>query len=705
VIDLTRNKIVEEYIDAGLKLVALQAGTKKPKSSGWSEGNDVIENKSEALLAVARDDNIAVHHVLSNTCALDVDNYDLARDFLLHHFSLDLNFYKNDIPYITTGTPNHIKFLFVNTTRAPLRSVLNVIPGAELRCATRRKKSLLDALPPSIHPETGEVYRWNNKDASDVFEIPPIPQALLEIWRTYEPPESQPDALAKTREFTYSDVDVELCRQVLETLDSDCSYNEWNNIGMALTSLGEEGFKLWRDWSSKGEKYPGEAALRAKYEGHLEDVTELTHLSLLHRLEKTSKADEVAENIMRSHVEKKAPKLFIDSVGTAVFYEDQAPPPELVKHLFPLAPWVIVGSGGMSKTTMILRMFIEIILERRVFGVFEPQRSGPCVLITEEDEESQLKFRLKAVADNMDLTDTDKQILGENIVLLNPSRFNLPVRLVERQQYENLTFSDFTKALCTADFKPACVVFDPVSHFADEILGNDGYTMLMRAGAAISKSLDCSVGFIHHVSKEVARNNIIDMHSGRGGSALGDNARAVGVMSIMNKKRLEEEPVPTTVSDEDVAEGRVVQFQMVKYNYGPLFRDPIYIVRCKKNPFSFSTHLGINKETEEGEDMMLERQDAKDQRVAADRRNAYEVIWDYVQEKSKAGVECYKTILREDSLLKSKLPRSQKSKHKIEAIVTEMINREYFSLADGQPAQGGGPTRKVLLCKTSPHES
>ena len=71
--------------------------------------------------------------------------------------------------------------------------------------------------------------------------------------------------------------------------------------------------------------------------------------------------------------------------------------------------------------------------------------------------------------------------------------------------------------------------FDPAVFFrAGERFINDGEASLMQAARRISVGLgDAATGFIHHVSKVVAREGLVDQHAGRGGSAFADNSRGL----------------------------------------------------------------------------------------------------------------------------------------------------------------------------------
>lgn len=52
---------------------------------------------------------------------------------------------------------------------------------------------------------------------------------------------------------------IEELRSALTTISAD-DYFEWISIGQALSELGDDGFELWDEWSSRSDKYDGEAA-------------------------------------------------------------------------------------------------------------------------------------------------------------------------------------------------------------------------------------------------------------------------------------------------------------------------------------------------------------------------------------------------------------------------------------------------------------
>ena len=91
----------------------------------------------------------------------------------------------------------------------------------ELRCATTGGLTVQDVLPPSIHPETKQPYRWAG--AGNWTRLPAIPQALLDLW-------SGMLALDKERTIPTDDpIDAswDEIAQTVAAIPADCSRDEW----------------------------------------------------------------------------------------------------------------------------------------------------------------------------------------------------------------------------------------------------------------------------------------------------------------------------------------------------------------------------------------------------------------------------------------------------------------------------------------------
>lgn len=111
------------------------------------------------------------------------------------------------------------------------------------------------ALPPSVHPDTGEKYRWKNHFKGDTSRFPLLDTALLDDL-TGEGDEdvvvSSVDALG----ISYAEAE-EFLRNL--PVDDWCEDREgWRNVGMALHHEFDgapEAMDVWADFSKRSRKY------------------------------------------------------------------------------------------------------------------------------------------------------------------------------------------------------------------------------------------------------------------------------------------------------------------------------------------------------------------------------------------------------------------------------------------------------------------
>lgn len=170
------------YDSLGWALVPIPAGSKNPTTFGWqTRGVDPSHWDRNPT------HNIGLLHSLSGTCALDIDNMEHTR-IICREMNIDLDAILNGAPRIV-GRPDRGKVLF----RAPkgldltTRKISWQVEGDPRRTEVvfeLRAGSVQDVLPPSIHPDTGNPYRW----AGPSIErgLPDIPEQLLILWRDWD---------------------------------------------------------------------------------------------------------------------------------------------------------------------------------------------------------------------------------------------------------------------------------------------------------------------------------------------------------------------------------------------------------------------------------------------------------------------------------------------------------------------------------------
>ncbi len=197
----------------------------------------------------------------SGTCALDIDRFDDAAEYLKKQDIDLLELYDApDVVKLLSDVENRGKLLYALSTPLPSKTFAD---GAfELRSATAGGKSVQDVLAPSIHPGTKKPYRW----LGDWRRLPPLPDSLREIWMKKLGPKPE----SKPKELPEHSVDLEELRTMVMKRDAGCGYDEWINTGMSVhneTGGSEDGLALWDEWSrGSSSKYPGADNMRSHWE-------------------------------------------------------------------------------------------------------------------------------------------------------------------------------------------------------------------------------------------------------------------------------------------------------------------------------------------------------------------------------------------------------------------------------------------------------
>ena len=171
-----------EYAQLGLALVGIPAGSKAPSTFGWQ-----TKSTSPEYWTQNPSHNIGLLHSLSGTVALDIDHLENTRT-IFDALNIDLDAVTASAPRIV-GRPDRGKVLFRAPDGDPLttRKISWPVDGDPRRTEVvfeLRAGSVQDVLPPSIHPDTGNPYRWAGPSIAD--GLPPIPDQILTIWREWD---------------------------------------------------------------------------------------------------------------------------------------------------------------------------------------------------------------------------------------------------------------------------------------------------------------------------------------------------------------------------------------------------------------------------------------------------------------------------------------------------------------------------------------
>lgn len=167
-----------EYIEAGWSLCAIRPRSKEAYGSAWQKRPRAADHWT-----AHPDDGMGLIHGLSGTCSIDLDDLECAA-IALRAVGVDIEALLAAPDAVRLiGKPGRGKLLY----RAPAglsRTALNwpsSEDGEPFAVLELRGGSVQDVLPPSIHPDTGEPYRWEG----DWRSLPALPPELLDVWSNW----------------------------------------------------------------------------------------------------------------------------------------------------------------------------------------------------------------------------------------------------------------------------------------------------------------------------------------------------------------------------------------------------------------------------------------------------------------------------------------------------------------------------------------
>ena len=285
-------------------------------------------------------------------------------------------------------------------------------PGVELHNSEGKLGPGLDVranggyivAPPSIHP-SGGVYQW-----ASAYEIDPapLPAVLVELLRKPERP------AARLLPVVHSpDGDYERARSALARLAPfRCDVRQdWVNVGMALSELGNDGLALWESWSQGSQKFKaGECA--KLWQGFNGDG--LTLGSLFHWAD----VDSPRPALATARHDLQEPQLWLpdDELGAALHHASSvgpatAPalkvlscrellttawqdPPWVVPGLLPVGLTLLAGRAKLGKSWLALQLTQAVATGGSFLG--KQVERGACLYLALEDPPRRLAGRMKS---------------------------------------------------------------------------------------------------------------------------------------------------------------------------------------------------------------------------------------------------------------------------------------------------------------------
>ncbi len=267
--------IIVPFREAGFALHWLKPRSKAPIGDAWS------------VAPVASLDQLRRTYAAGNNLGVRLGEPSLTADGYLHVLDLDIRVAdiadeawaalarllpgvrREDLPEVVSGSGGESRHLYFFSPK-PFRSKLLWTSDGKHRGADGKWHYDAEielfgtgkqvACPPSIHPITGQAYRWAREFDFGGFEQPIIDASLIESLGARN---------AETYEFESRDPLEFRPGQLEGDLDlipvSDLHYDDWIRLGQALHHQfggSQEGFDLWVHHTKRSAKFTGDSQIR-----------------------------------------------------------------------------------------------------------------------------------------------------------------------------------------------------------------------------------------------------------------------------------------------------------------------------------------------------------------------------------------------------------------------------------------------------------
>jgi RecA-family ATPase len=246
--------------------------------------------------------------------------------------------------------------------------------------------------------------------------------------------------------------------------------------------------------------------------------------------------------------------------------------PQPAKFIWPGIPdeagkvSVFVGVGGLGKSALTIGIACQRALGLNFLG--RPTKPGTTVVISKEDSREDY---LRKVAAQRELLGSsfDAEKIRERIHLMD--LVGDPAMLVQssygaatavNQEVVKMWADAVNGSAPNADL----IILETGSRLTPTE-DNSGLSALVNGCELLGRLTGCVVLLVHHTGKEAGRNGASDLYTGRGGSALADNARAVMVLTSYPRDRDARERLGVAVP-EDMAR-RTLVLSVPKLNGAP----------------------------------------------------------------------------------------------------------------------------------------
>jgi KaiC/GvpD/RAD55 family RecA-like ATPase len=220
---------------------------------------------------------------------------------------------------------------------------------------------------------------------------------------------------------------------------------------------------------------------------------------------------------------------------------------------------ILTGAGGTSKTGIAAMLAIGVCTGKVLFG--EPVMDGKVLFVSAEDRRAVL--RRHVWANTRDLSEIQlRQVVG-NLVVKDTVGLGFKLTRHIDGQTETAKDLDILIKFATKIDGLRLVIFDTLSRLNGGEESNEDLARFVEAMERVSVKTGATTLALHHSGKAQMRADANDQYSGRGGSALSDNAR-----SVMHVSRIMPGMKGSPVNaSELIAHGGLLRLSHVKSNY------------------------------------------------------------------------------------------------------------------------------------------
>ncbi len=191
----------------------------------------------------------------------------------------------------------------------------------------------------------------------------------------------------------------------------------------------------------------------------------------------------------------------------------------------------LVGAHGIFKSTAALDACLSVATGRTWGGAVTSL--GRSVFVTMEDGERTLAWRLRSwlegVPPGEERSDAEG-FLRDNFGYLAREHAQ-DLALTHTEHTTTTAVPSVVERITTLVDGASLVVLETASRLHDGPEMNEALAIFGRAVERIATESGAAVVIVRHVSKAVAREQVVDSYAGRGGGALSDAARSVLVMT------------------------------------------------------------------------------------------------------------------------------------------------------------------------------